>query len=719
MFALATDRIDTIRVSSNRTAASVLRALLLPVALLVAISLVGCESSGPTGSAPSDSPVETDPTLRSGETASTDTGVRVMASRGALDDETTVSGSEMADPTSETPIPDFARPVGSYYRVAGGRNVDVATDEPPLYLALPVPEGADTSRLALAVRVPQKYTTDNAQSSAEYGWSVVRGAYEPERGLLVTPIRFLMERGTAVAVVESDGHTSPSMAGAGGETLFAKTQTFFSQDAKAAARTSSTAKRNTQFVVKCVGFDDASACGSDEKKDVRQYLNKAVQDFVGGFQFPALAETFFAKKPVWKIYKNGQSWCDDNAAGKYLTLTKVAITCYDGTGDPSEGTTRHEFFHATQYSYGPVSWAKLPNKRPDWVIEGTAELAEPTSSSAGAAAVRGPDAFRNVDRKLTAEMGKPQYTEYWAQDFWVYLINSRNATLSKILEPLFSPQPNTPNEPHIKKVHELYSITDDHWDWVRNQAFESAVREGNPYLNRPCVFNPKSVTGSPRTITYDAQAQTGPMTRSVSVDLLTAEVLKVDIKNGSGANKVLAEAKATTSADDGYVKAYANHSTATTACHGGGGSSSSASIQEGVSPDSTKTVYLLLSNSAPDKSASFNLRLSHTTASEAPTAEITKPSANTTYTGNYLSLEATASDPDGGSITGYTWEITAQKAQGSGYKTVTYTGTSVTTKDLWNHHGFDPGDFDIKLTVTDNEGQKTSTSIELTVRPSG
>ncbi|MFB6247392.1 MAG: hypothetical protein ABEL97_02350 [Salinibacter sp.] len=718
MFAPATDLVDTTRVFSDWTVPPVLRALLLPVALLVAGFLAGCESSGPTGSAPPDAPVETDRTLRPGETASTDTGVRVMAARGALDEETSVSGGTMADPTSETPMPDFARPVGSYYRVGGGRNIDVAADEPPLYLALPVPEGANTSRLALAVRVPQEYTTDNAQASAEYGWSVVRGAYEPERGLLVTPVRFLMKRGTAVAVVESEDHTSPSMADASGETLFAKAQTFFSQNAKAAAQTRSTAK-SAQFVVKCVGFNNASACGTDEKNDVRQYLNKAVQDFVGGFQSPALPKTFFGNKPVWKIYKNGQSWCKGNTAGKYLSLTKVAITCYDGSGDPSEGTTRHEFFHATQYSYGPISWAKLPNKRPDWVIEGTAELAESTSASAGAAAVRGPDPLRNVDRKLTVEMGKPQYAEYWAQDFWVYLINSRNATLSKILEPLFSPQPKAENEPHIKKVHQLYSVTDDHWDWVRNQAFESKVKQGNADLNPSCVFDPEAVTGSPRTITYDAKAQNGPMTRSVSVNELTAQVLKVNIKNSYGAKQVLAKVKATTSAADGYAKAYGNYSTATTTCHGGGGSSSSASIQQGLSSNSTKTVYLLLSNSGRGKSASFNLRLSHTTsAGQAPTAKITRPSANATHKGRVLFLEATASDPDGGSITGYTWKITAQ-TQGGGFKTVTYTGKSVTTEDLWSYHGFYPGDFNIKLIVTDDEGQQTSTRIELRVRPSG
>jgi len=721
MYTQASNLIDTTRLSSNWTVTSALRALLLPVALLVAVSLVGCESSGPTGSMPPDSPAETDPTLRPGKTASTDAGARIMASRGALDDETSVSGGKMADPTSETPMPDFARPVGSYHRVAGGRNVDIATDEPPLYLALPVPEGADTSRLALAVRVPQKFTTDNGQASSGYGWSVVRGAYEPERSLLVTPIRFLMERGTAFAVVESDDHTSPSMAGTRGETLFAKTQNFFSQDAKAVAKATGTAK-STRFVVKCVGFDSASACGADEKNDVRQYLNNAVQDFVGGFQFPALPKTVFGGKPVWKIYKNGESWCSGDAAGKYLSLTKVAITCYNGSGDPAEGTTRHEFFHATQYSYGPVSWAKLPNKRPDWVIEGTAELAESTSARADAAAVRerGPDPLRNVDRTLTAEMGKPQYAEYWAQDFWVYLINSRNATLKKILDPLFSAQPNAPNEPHVEKVDRLYSIPDDHWGWVRNQAFESKVKEGNDDLNGSCVFDPESVTGSVRTITYDAQAQNGPMTRSVSIDNLTARVLKVDIKNGYGAKQMLAEVKATTSAANGHAKAYANYSTATTTCHGGSGSGSSASIQKGLSPNSTKTVYLLLSNSAREKSASFNLRLSHTTsAGQAPTAKITRPNAGTTYKGSHLPLEAAASDPDGGSITGYTWKITAQKFQGSGYKTVTYTGKSVITEHLWNYHGFSPGSFIVELIVTDDEGQQTSTSIRLDVRPSG
>lgn len=657
MYARTTESNGTSRfLSAHANRHPFLRGLLVLVALLIAVSLGGCDSAGPTGSTPPDSPAEPDSRLRPGGTASTDSGVRIMASKGTIDDEMSVSGSEMADPTSETPMPDFARPSGPYHRVASGRNVEVATDEPPLYLALPVPEGADTSRLALAVRVPQKYTTDNAQASSEYGWSVVRGVYEPERGLLVTPIRFLMKRGTAFTVVESDDHTSPSMAGTDGETLFAKTQNFFSLGAKASATAKSTAKSN-RFVVKCVGFDNSSACGADEKKDVRQYLNKAVQDFVGGFQFPALARTYFSKKPVWKIYESGESWCK-GAAGKYLFLTDVAITCYDGNGDPAEGTTRHEFFHAIQYSYAPISLHNWPVA--DWILEGTAELAEPTSASAGAAAVRGPDPLRNVDRKLTVEMEGPN-PEYNVQDFWVYLINRRNATLKKILEPVFSVQPSVPNKPFIFKIDQLYSITDDHWGWVRNQTIEAHEATGNADLTASCVFDPESVTGSPQTVSYDVSAQSKPLTRTVTLDRLTASVVKVRFSNTGGSTQRLGVVKAQSSTTHGQAKAYAAHGSSTGACLGTAGSTPSASIDQVLPAGAKDSVYVLLSYSDPTETEQVRFDLTAKVppaGTSKPAVQIVSPPDRNPVDGPVITLRADASDPDGGSIRSVEWTIT-------------------------------------------------------------
>lgn len=561
----------------------------------------GCDSS------PSPSPPD-DTTLEPGSAVETEAGVRVIAPQGGLNQPVPVSGQEASVPATETPLPENATAAGPFYRIGGGRNVDLGREDAPLYYGLPVEEGANTDQLALGVRMPRAYATDDTASTSEYAWSVLPGAYEPERGLLVVPARFLTEEGTVLAALEGKSYNAPSMAGTSGETLLEKTKNFFSSDEDNTQRKAKMpgAKSSPSFEIKCVGFDSSDDCGSDEKSDVRSYLQTAYNDFVGGFKEPALATQLFTDRLTWKIKEKGDLWCED-AAGKYLFLTEIAITCYDGNGDPSESTTRHEFFHAVQFSYSRISWNRPKTKRPDWLVEGTAEIAESSRSDAETAYRKYGDKLRRVTRRLNKQGGKPHYPEYRVQDFWVYLINSRGSTPLETLEPLFQFDSDTPSV--LDKVDQLYNLPNTYWRWARNQVIESSVSKRNPRLSPNCIFDSSAVKGQPEPLSYDIYGEGGtPKTRTVTVGPLKTKVYGVTLVNNSSQQKGLGEAGASTDAQGAFVEAYLTWDSPTTKCTeernlDDGGYTSTGYV---IDPGSTRVVYVLLSNGTK-KEASFEV----------------------------------------------------------------------------------------------------------------
>jgi hypothetical protein len=78
-----------------------------------------------------------------------------------------------------------------------------------------------------------------------------------------------------------------------------------------------------------------------------------------------------------------------------------------------------------------------------------------------------------------------------------------------------------------------------------------------------------------------------------------------------------------------------------------------------------------------------------------------------------LRLEADAEDPDGGTIDAYDWVVTDRYGTSKSYQ-----GNDIEIH-VWtcSEAIFEPGDFHIEVTVTDDEDQQASTSIDVTVIP--
>lgn len=590
--------LPAIRLTTPSHLRSPLRILVLPLAVLVVVA-GGCDSIG-------SGPPSTDTTLEPGGSARTKGGVRLLAPQEAIEKSVAVVGEAAPEAGDTTPLPEGTSAAGDAYQISGGRDIDLGSSDSPIYYALPVNQDADSEQLALGVRVPRSMTTDRAEStSSEYGWSVVPGAYEPERGLLVVPTPFLVKDGMKMVTLEDPTYSTPSMAGTEGETLFHKTKNFFSKNKSARTKVDqppsnqkNASKAPPGFKIKCKGFDNSSECGTDEKNDVRSYLKEAYRDYVSDFREPDLPSPLLGNRLKWKIKKDGSSWCK-NVNGKYLSLTNVAITCYNGKGDPSKTTTRHEFFHAIQYNYARISWDKLPEKRPDWLVEGTAAFAGDPNSSATKAHRSGEWRLRRVTRHLRMVSGRPHLPEYRVQDFWIYLINSHGSTSANILDPVFKSNADVPVR---VVVDQEYSIADDHWGWARNQAVEARVRTGNPRLNDQCVFDERAAS-SIKTISYTLDTGDS-INQTIEIDPLIAKVVKVRLRNQGPIDEFLrGVVKAKTSADDAYVKAYGNPSNSTTDCLNGDGQSSSASIGRSPAYEESEVVYLLLSNSGINQGA--------------------------------------------------------------------------------------------------------------------
>ena len=653
-------------------------------------------------------------------------GVGLGAARGSIDHPVVVSVGRPDTPTSETPLPAEASAVGEFAELSADRDVRIAADQGPLLLVLPVPGGAEASNLALAILSEDGNMTGDERPLDAPAWTVAPGMYAPGQGLFIVPIRFLRAEGTTFTLVESDAYDTPSLPGSSGSD---DAETGADRLVAEAIRTTvdaatsfleSGSKRDDFYVV-CRGFT-GDGCGSAKKEQVRQQLQTAESDFASGFRKPALRRTLPGRtvdgtegrfyRYVLRPKESSPPCVEGN--GYYEPLTGVAITCHDPSSQeaPPVATTRMEYMHAVQFAYPFFDDILGGESDSAWILKGPAAFAKNETSGAEQAVrwAGGADGLRNIDTPLTAQTAQAPFPAAGTQDFWVYLIESRDSSPKEVLSPLW--KTDLDRAPNLQDVSGRYDLTAAHWGWVRNQAFEARVTDGNSDLDGTCVPNSNAWNTLHRTLTHNTTDQRGFRTRLELSGDWTAGVVKVEFTNGlSEKVKAIFDGDS----DSGYLKAFPSRSSAEKHCLHRNETPSTTEIDTVLEPRKTWVSYLLLSNSARSSSdkRSYDVAASFTRASsdqQRPEVVLERPPAvGYPLKRDTLFLKADASDPGGGFVEPLVWRV-----EGSGGTSKTYRGDDLAIEDFWSE-GFQPGTFTIDIHATDDDGQQTNVSYQVAI----
>jgi len=655
------------------------------------------------------------------------------AAEGALEFPVAVSTESAEDSTSETPLPPEASAAGDFVEVSGDRDIYIPAGDSPLYLVLPLPGDAEPSNLGLAVLEGGRETAGSELPADIQYWSVLPGMYDSQNGLFVVPVRFLRTDGMTVGLVESDTYDAPALSGSsesggsarptgiidGGDEPVGAVRAAIDG---ATSRPEQSSQKDDFYVV-CRGFD-GSGCGDAVKSDVRDHLNSIHSDFSSGFAGPALRRTLPGRTVDGRegrfyryvVRPEGSERPCREGDGLYSPFTRTAVTCHDPSTEdpPSQATTRMEYFHAMQYTYPFFDRRYAGNKGAAWLLEGPAAVAKNTNSTADKAVrwnrTSGAKDLRNVDTSLTARTGKAPFPAEGTQDFWVYWSRSENLSPKELFVPLW--ESNTGRAPSITDVNESYDLASAHWGWVRNQAFEARVTDGNSDLNGTCVPDSNAWGSIDQTVVYDT-VRPGMMRDRLELSGdWTAEVLKVEIHNPSNYDY---KAIFGGSSDTGYLKVYpARNSPGKHCLHRNEGPS-----ETGFSPiieaGETWEAYLVLSNSGRTPTDKRQYDVGATirgprSDQKSPSVIIERPEAvDYTLKRNTLLLKADATDPGGGYIETLEWTV-----RGSGGTSKTYRGEDLAIDDFWSE-GFQPGTFSIEVFAKDDDGQETTVTFQVDI----
>jgi len=398
-------------------------------------------------------------------------------------------------PAPPEPLLADAVPLGAFYSI-GGECTTFAPHEAPFALALPVPDGADTSRLGAVALVSAEYLLDGPASGRF--WQPVIGTYDPTRRLYMVTLDALAGEGsTFVLVTDPSAEPDPSE----------------SRERVQEPRSASSGEDDTPtFVVRCFGLIDPEkkVCSLKHKQIIRDALVAAYNKYKRqGFLPPALDNKKVALNAdsKFEITENPLSYegiyirlaadpaCQQfggQRGGFYSPLEGSISLCIDEAAILSDKVldahAHHELFHAVQFNYPNVR----SQPRGDWVLEGMAEAAVNSEELMH----RWPKCnLRRVDVPLTQPRGAPGTVEanypYQVQDFWVYLFQVNNralplgelasflvrgASIEAVAEQLASPPSSF-----------YFGLGREYWAWAKNQVIEKTV-DLDGALQNPCVL---------------------------------------------------------------------------------------------------------------------------------------------------------------------------------------------------------------------------------------
>ncbi len=412
-------------------------------------------------------------------------------------------------PPPAEPLFENAQVLSAFYNV-GAECETVAPLDAPFVVALPVPDDADPATLGVAVLAPEGTLVDGPEAGRF--WLPVTGSHDAEARLYMIVLGALPETGyTLVLIAQPD--LQPVEAAHSG--------------------VATESVDDTIFVVQCFGF--SSGCDAAEEEHVAAKLKDAYRRFDGqGFPPPALDdETIIfiptsgfqaiTTRPAFKqIYIRAKTdpvcilegsvlgFYDPYIGGGTLTL------CIDpAVGLPPDDelarTVSHELFHAVQFAYDQVRGKPYS----DWVVEGMAEVAVESEDAVFRTTDRD---LRSVSERLThkrIENGSSSVLPYEAQDFWVHLLRSTNASGIKrnfnlgVLDTFLQEGATTDSVARSLADPTDLAFDDlgrEYWAWVKNQAVEKTDVTLDGVLQDPCRLEGGLVT-TPVQFTYPEDDQ--------------------------------------------------------------------------------------------------------------------------------------------------------------------------------------------------------------------
>ncbi len=426
-------------------------------------------------------------TLDNGGTVIGPDGVGIGAFTDTLDAPIMVTISRTIAPP--TALPSQAQMLGEFYEISAGEDVYVVT-ESPFILAFPVPPGAGTDHLALAMLTSGDHVND-AEPGVQ-AWTMLEGVFDPDQNLFLTTIAGLHNEGNPLVLVTHPDVDSPPNA--------------------AAASAGVGVPRRGQFDlfnVKCQHFIAANACTETIESDVETTLELIylrIQQDLGFFEprLRYLDETLHYNPNSLSslgytvyVHPDDYGYCA-NLGGYYSPHTGELVLCMDpATGlDPNYiFILIHEYFHATEFAYYPVLDDYLNGAAEDWIIEGMATAAEKSAAYDDQMVRSDVDSWlklHKVDVSLmfgsATNLPEPDLDPYFAQDFWVFYGLNNGLGLGYLQDVLVVGA----------KTEDVVNVLGDgdyldaYWDWAKNQVMEKAINFDG-VLQSPCFVEEQVV----------------------------------------------------------------------------------------------------------------------------------------------------------------------------------------------------------------------------------
>lgn len=659
-----------------------LSALLIGGFLLLTLAACGEDDNGPQAG-------ET-VILEAGSASDGPFGTKFRAQSNSISEPLDIGVAQVEAPTDDVPLPDGVQTRGMAYELTPERDVVTEPDEPFL-VGLPIPEDANVEDVAVAVQIqPYEYEVawDDEGRPEDYEpgreWSF-QEAYIAQGTVATTLPRLYADDPRLLTVVEA-----PSFESFDGS----ETQPMSHSD--------------ENFDAVCTGgFGGApESCNSSVRQSARDALRDVFHDLTDmGFNEPALSRRVNVVPNLFNSDVAFGPWlmrlrpCSEvKYGGLYKHGTDRAWTCVDsgGWGDGDEGNTlRHEFFHGTQYGYGPMR--EGIRQRHEFIIEGQAVASETSATSL----TRDSRGLRELDVTMLTnsdDLSSGDLVEYRAQDFWVFLAEyfgeSDVGFFAEFLE-----RGNRADDVDRTLDEEFDTgLAQVYFEWAKNQAFESQYASLNSDLNGACVFEPDSVNNTEK-VTFTENS--GLSQDSITLDPMTSDVIEFDLQPASEPYLVtIALDSAQTLRDD--FKVYRNHGSPTEECLD---KANPTFEPVAVNPGEPVTVYALATNALRDDS--MEVELSANVQEASLSIDITSPSDGASLPeGALVNFESDVTATEG--VDEIEW-VTENPDNYAGGGDVLGRGESASAGLLC------PGDHTVTATLTDEFGLTDSDQVTFTV----